>query len=434
MLTFFAPPQFWWWGDGLLNSLPVRWNLISALLVVGTVVAHWKAKPELKSSDHWFLGLMVVYVANAFLVNWLLADYPQESIKHFDLVWKSVGLALVMRLCIWNREDLDILLYAIVLLSAFTAVQVVLNGAGTFVKGRLEGLQFPSASGSNGVAAVLCVSFPLIGYFVLFNPIPYSRIVAFVSAPLILDTVLRCNSRGAYLGAAISGICLVLMASGPARKYASFILVAGALAFFVQAKNDKIWERLRSVTASAEERDDSADQRIQSWIAGLRMISDYPLGSGGRAAFVSPRGMAYIAHIRTDQFRAIHNGYLNIMAGWGVQGFALLILALGIACVAMVRATWLNSSAGADGDTFLGAAIFAAFAGQAVTTVFGDYLDGEWFIWLAVFGLSYAKLTEDWFYVDAYDAEAVDGLDEALVDEGVDDAIDNAYSPSIQFP
>lgn len=430
MLTFYAPPHYWWWGEGLLNSLPVRWNLVAALIVVVTVIANWKDKPQLRTSDRWFLWLMSIYVVNVFFVNWLLADYPIESAKHFDLVWKSVGLALVMRLCIWDRNDLHILLFTIVLLSAFIGFQVVVNEAGTFVKGRLEGLNFPGASGSNGLAAVLCMSFPLIGYFVIANPLPYSRIAAFFSAPLILDTILRCNSRGAYLGAAAAGICLVLMSRGKSRKYAAMILAAGTLAFCLQAQNSSIWERLFSVTASAEQRDDSAEQRIQLWIAGLQMISDYPLGSGGRAAFVSPRGATYIQHIRNDQYRSIHNGYLNIMAGWGVQGFILLIVAFCIAVVALVRAIWLHSSFADDSGTFLGAAIFAALVGQAVIATFGDYLDGEWFVWLAVFGLGYAQLAEEWVWEEEEDDEAADEMDEAYFENDDEDI----PFPTVQFP
>ena len=430
MLTFYAPPQYWWWGEGLLNSLPVRWNLVAALIVVGAVVANWKARPQLRTSDRWFLWLMGIYVVNAFFVNWFLANLPEESAKHFDLVWKSVGLALVMRLCIWERDDLHILLFTIVLLSAFIGFQVVVNDAGTSVKGRLEGLQFPGASGSNGIAAVLCMSFPLIGYFVIANPFPYSRIAAVLSAPLVLDTILRCNSRGAYLGAAAGGICLVLMARGKARKYAGLILVAGAFAFCIQAQNSRIWERLFSVAASAEERDYSAQGRIELWIAGLNMIGDYPLGSGGRAAFVSPRGMEYIEHLPYDEYRAIHNGYLNIMAGWGVQGFLLLAAGLLIASLALVRAIWLHSSLEDDAGTFLGAAIFAALVSQAVITTFGDYLDGEWFIWLAVFGLGYAQLAEDSLLDDLYEEEIAMEADEPSTDtEG-----ETRPLATVQFP
>ncbi len=146
------------------------------------------------------MGLLIAYVVNAFAVNWLFADFPKESSEQFDLVWKSVGLALLLRLCIWEQKDLNVLLMTILLCSAYIGFEVVFNDAGTQVKGRLEGIDFPGASGSNGCAAILSMSLFCIGYFVVCNPFAFSRVIAFFAAPLVLDTILRCNSRGTYLG------------------------------------------------------------------------------------------------------------------------------------------------------------------------------------------------------------------------------------------
>ncbi len=120
------------------------------------------------------------------------------------------------------------------------------------------------------------------------------------------------------------------------------------------------------------------------------MIVDYPLGSGGRAAFVSLRGDNYIAHLGYNEFRSVHNGFISVAAGWGVQGFLLVTTAF---LIAMGR-TWLAvkyfQQLGNEKMVFLGAAILAAFFGQAVTAMFGDYYDGEWFVWLSIYGLVYA--------------------------------------------
>ena len=124
----------------------------------------------------------------------------------------------------------------------------------------------------------------------------------------------------------------------------------------------------------------------------MEMVADYPLGSGGHAAFASPRGMTYITHIRQDEYRSVHNGYINIMAGWGVQGFALLIAAHLAGSWTLVLTMWRNRYQVPDTHTFLGACLIAALVGQLVCTIFGDYLDGEWFFWLVVLGLAYSDI------------------------------------------
>lgn len=391
LMTFFLAPPFWWWGRGALTSITLRWNLIGAILIVVSVLIHWHRKPPMRKSDSFFLFLLFLYTANCYLVHNLLADYPRESYEQFDLVWKSCTLALFLRLSIWETKDLQILMYAILILCAYVGYEVVVNDQGTIVKGRLEGINFPGASGSNGTSAIVSISLPLVAYFVIANPFPYSRIVAFISAPLILDTLLRCNSRGAYLGAAVGGIALFLLSSGSSRKYAALMVVGGVIAFFVQAQDPKIWNRLFSIGAKEEERDNSALERIEYWKAGWEMIRDYPLGSGGRAAFVSPRGMSYIRHIRQDEFRSVHNGYLSIMAGWGMQGLAIYLIAIAIALITLWLAIRRLSAVEYDTEIFLGACIFASLVSQLVCTNFGDYLDGEWFLWFAVLGLAYPQ-------------------------------------------
>jgi hypothetical protein len=61
--------------------------------------------------------------------------------------------------------------------------------------------------------------------------------------------------------------------------------------------------------------------------------------------------------------------------------------------IAMGR-TWLAvkyfQEMGNENMVFLGAAILASFFGQAVTAIFGDYYDGEWFVWISIYGLAYA--------------------------------------------
>jgi O-antigen ligase len=131
--------------------------------------------------------------------------------------------------------------------------------------------------------------------------------------------------------------------------------------------------------------------------------------------------MTYITHIRTDEFRSVHNGYLNIAAGWGVQGFALLMLAFAIASCELMRAIRRSALVGDDHRTFLGAAIVAALASQAVTAVFGDYLDGEWFVWLAIFGLSYAHFDQEPLLDEETDADTEEYSDEADLDSDIED-------------
>jgi len=394
LLTFYVAPLWWWWGKNEVFTTVGRWNFYTAFMLAASVFFSMsKAKP-LQSSDHFFVVLLLAYLANCTAVHFLLADYPDVSFREWDILWKNVLTAALFRLAIRDIKDLHWVIGSSVAFCCYVGYEIVFNEAGKSIKGRLEGLNFSGASGSNGCATVMSMMFPFLAYLVICKPFKYSRILGLVSAPLILDSVLRFNSRGSFLGMAVAGLTLLLMARGKSRLYAVYAIVLGTLAFLYQAQDPKIWERLFSIGATQEERDASAGHRILSWQAGMQMIADYPFGSGGRSAFISPRGNEYIAFLGYNELRSVHNGFISIAAGWGIQGFLLITLAFAIA----MGRTWMSinyfQQRKDEKMVFLGAAIIGAFFGQCTCAMFGDYYDGEWFMWLAGYGLVYATFEQ----------------------------------------
>ncbi len=392
LMTFFAAPPFWWWGKGALTSLTLRWNLLSAVALVVVVLMHWNQRAQLSKLDKKFFTLLAVFVVNAIIVHNMAAANPIGSLNYLDILWKSAGLSLMIRFCLSDQTDLRIFLFSIVALCGYVGYEVVINHAGRFEHGRLEGIGMPNATGSNGIAAVMSMGLVFSGCFVVSSRSILGMMSALVMAPFILDTVLRCNSRGAYLGLIASGIWLFLSARGPVRKRAGMLLLLGAFGIFLQAGNDKIWERFGTTFNEKEERDNSAAERLLYWEAAVKMIADYPLGKGGKAAFSSNLGATYIAHFRPGEFRSVHNGYLDLAAGWGLQGFAIFMVLLGMSMFALFRATWRHAAMGNYELSFLGATIQAGVVDQLVCTVFTSILDGEWYLWLMACSLAYAQL------------------------------------------
>jgi len=395
VLTFYTAPNLWWWGkDGILANTN-RWSLYTGIIMIlGIVINSYKAR-SLLGADRFVLLLLALYTLNCTLVHFFLADFPIVSYGEWDLLWKTMLVAILFRFAIHKIEDLNWILATSVVCCGYIGYEIVINDAGKSIHGRLEGIDFPGASGSNGAAAIMAMVFPFIAYLVICKPFKYARVIGVLCAPLILDSVLRFSSRGAFLGMIISGVVLLIMAQGKSRRDALIAVFFGVLAFLYQAQDPAIWERFFSIGASEADRDASASSRIDSWKAAMQMVADYPLGSGGRAAFISPRGNRYSSPVlgRTD-YRSVHNGYFSIAAGWGVQGFALVTLAF---LIAMGR-TWLAikhyQQMGNEKMVFLGAAILSAFFGQATMALFGDYYDGEWFIWLAIYGLVYSTFEQ----------------------------------------
>jgi putative inorganic carbon (hco3(-)) transporter len=390
LLVFFANPVFWWFGSGLLTSLTMRWSLVASLLLAVANFTTWKDRPQLTSPDRKFLWLLLLMALNGLAVNSLLADYPIESDKVFDILWKGCLSSGLLYLSIRSRRDLEILMFGLVLGCGFVGYQIVLSGAGSIEGGRLEGIRFAGAQGSNGAAAVLSLGLVLTGYFVISMRNRIQMIISLALAPLILESILRCNSRGSYLGLIGAGIAVLIFSKGPARKRAAALCLIGAVAILVLAGNQAIWNRFDSIFAESAERDNSASERLEYWEAAIKMIADYPLGSGGESAFASPRGVKYIAHFRPE-FRSVHNGPLDIAAGWGIQG---LVLLMSILILAVYNGWSTSKQYIREGEVywaFLGSILVAALIGQLICCIFTSVLDGEWFLWLAAGCLAYTR-------------------------------------------
>ncbi|TWU55686.1 O-antigen ligase family protein [Rubripirellula reticaptiva] len=422
LMVFYASPVFWWFGGGLLTSLTMRWSLVAVFVLAIANLLSFKNRPRRDIPGRIFMQLLLLMSLNAFFVHHLFADYPPESEKVFDILWKGCLATALFYISVRSLKDLELVMLAMVVGCGFVGFQIVLSGQGFSDGGRLEGIRFAGAQGSNGTAAVLSVGLVVAAYFVLTMKNKWFGLVSFASAPLVLESILRCNSRGCYLGLITSAIAIVVFARGPARKRAIGLCVLGVVAILLMAGDASIWNRFESIFVSADERDNSASERLDYWQAAIKMIADFPLGSGGEAAFTSPRGVRYIAHFR-DEFRSVHNGPLDVAAGWGVQGLFLMTLVLCTACLSAWRTLRQCMRDQNVNDGLIGTVLISAIIGQLVCSLFTSILDGEWFLWLAACCFAYTRLmrsSEELETDDSeFDDEPADDLGEDLDESGL---------------
>jgi putative inorganic carbon (hco3(-)) transporter len=390
MMTFFAIPHGWWWGTPL-NAITMRWSLIASLVLATSVIVNNRInvvrdQPVAKR----VFTLLLLCAINATFVHFLLADNPVRSYNNLELMWKFLILSFLVYSSIQNADDLRVVLKTLIIGSLYIGYEVVINERGKVDSGRLEGIFIPGCGDSNYLAGILSMTVVLCGGLLLTGT-KWEKLLSFIAAPFILDVILRCNSRGAFL-ALIAGACMLIYAAkGKLRKRALFGLALGCIALSLQLKDQDIINRFKSTFAEKEQRDASAESRVVMTTAGLRMFWDYPFGSGGEAAFKSDRGMKYIPWW-TKGYKAVHNGYVDTLVAWGIQGFCLYMSAIWFASRALKRR--INDCRKVD-DTraaFLGVIVQTALATQLVVSAFLSSLDGEWFYWLIALMLAYHRV------------------------------------------
>ncbi|WP_396625811.1 O-antigen ligase family protein [Luteitalea sp.] len=385
-LTFFAAPEFWWWGRDLPD---LRYALIAGgVLFVSSSLHSGASENRRIAPAHWAAVAMAV---NATFVHFFLAVQPNSSLRVYAELLKFLLLFVLMTMAIRDRRDFRMVITAMALGTAYIGFEIMVNQRGAFKAGRLEGVGAPGANTANSLANLMLVVLPLVGGLLVASP-AWQKLVAVVSAPLTLNVILLCNSRGAFLGLFAAAGAFPLLARGRTRKRALQTLGLGVVVLYLMLGDPRILERFTSTFAGSEERDQSAASRLQFWQAGFAMLQDYPLGAGG-GAFKFAVGGRYLRELAgIDEERSLHNGYLAEATSWGIQGLALQLTLLGSALFGAYRAAAWGRAAGDPDAALVGICVVVAGVSLLVHSMFGTFLGNEWCYWVAALLVRYADL------------------------------------------
>jgi hypothetical protein len=389
MLTFFAAPHLWWWGDEVGTA---RYALYAGLVLLVAVI--WEEMRVPRDERHRFTLVHAAALAmavNATLVHFFLASNRFISLDNYIEFLKFILLFFLMWFAIRSRRDLRLLMLIFALGAGYIGYEVTINERGHFSGSRLEDVGAPGADAANSLACLMLTLLPLIGSLFVHGT-KREKLVAVVTAPLALNVLLLCNSRGAFIGLMAAGFVFLLIAKGTTRKKAIKTLLLGAAALYLLLGDPKILDRFTTTFVGAEERDRSAASRIEFWHAGALMVADYPLGAGG-GAFKYIHGGRYLARVGSDEAdRSLHNGYLTEATDWGLQGLGLKLLFFAAAIVAAYRTSTRCRLEGRVDEALIGVCVVVAAAGYLIHCMFGSFLSNEWGYWMAALLLRYAYL------------------------------------------
>jgi O-antigen ligase len=386
-MSTYLLPAAWWWGEGLLSSITSRWSLVAALIFAAGALLDQRPRQAERSARPALLYLLLLYALNATVVHFTVADDAAYAWLGFTEVLNKTALVFVLLAAIKDEFDLRLMVWSIVLCSAIIGLEVVLFGAGKDVHGRLEGIRAVGANDANSIPALLSMAIPLGGYL-LFCGSRLEKCAAAVSLVFVLEAIVRCVSRVAFLGLIGGAAWLLFVARGRFRKYAVAGILLALTAAFVQTKGalrEAVLGRFSSTFAPEEERDSAAQSRIDYWRQGMKMVRDHPLGSGFNAAFRSIRGLSYMEDIGIEARRSVHNGYIDVAASWGLQGLVPFLAVLALAW-RRLRASVSHAEATEGASfSFLGRCLEATLVTQLIVAMFVCTLDAEWnWCWIAM--------------------------------------------------
>ncbi|MBE3040845.1 MAG: O-antigen ligase family protein [Chloroflexi bacterium] len=380
MLVYQVGPENQWWTEPIAHW-GIRYSFVlAAFTAAGIVINRRKlrcGRPFLVPHEY----LLVAFVCVTWL-SVLLGRPPEGEIVSAD--WPPLKLTKILIFALMlthvsaTLSDLNWVLWAYVIGGLFLGYQALTAPAWMMTEGRLDAIGGPDFRQANGLAVYLLAALPIIGVQFMRSRWP-GRLLCLASGAMAVNAIVMTRSRGAVMGAA--GVLVVALVIAPKglRKaaFAGVILAAiGAYALTDAA----FWERASTTTASDEERDGSAQSRIEIWKGSLAMLQDYWYGVGA-GNFQAAIGQYCPRHPKRDA----HNTYVRCYSELGIQGMAVFTaLILSAAC--MLRRVYRDSLELTEPYrkhvSWLSYALFLSLCGYLLCGLTGTLLYVEALYWL----------------------------------------------------
>jgi O-antigen ligase len=187
-----------------------------------------------------------------------------------------------------------------------------------YQEGRLNGgVGGPDFRDSNALAAHVVALLPFVGVQFLRSGWK-GKVLCLVTGALAVNTIVLTRSRAAFL-AIVVGIlsALVLAPKGGRKKVWPLVVLAGLGSLALVDTN--FVQRMKTIESRDGRRDDSAQDRIRSWEAGMGMFQDNLIGVG-----VGNFGAHMGNYLENHEGRDAHNTYVRCAAELGIPGVILL--------------------------------------------------------------------------------------------------------------
>jgi len=371
LFEYYLRPSLHWWGKDVPDW---RYSLIVSLVVLLTYFMNRSKLPEQRHTESPSLKWLLAFGLNMVIVMPLAVNGP-ESLDATIVFWKIIVLYGVIIAVV--RTDWAF--------NAFIAVHIA--GAGWWGweawrdpkrdAGRLLSVGSSDTLNDNQAAGHLLTVLPFVVLFLLMVKDKRLRALALCAGPLIINTFILCNSRGATVGIVAALVCTLLLAKRGHRRRLAAAGVGVIAAFFLLADPEFI---MRQQTTLHYEDEATAQNRISNWGSGIALLKDRPLGAGGYGFNeLSPIYAPEVTDGRSTGKVSPHNTWILVATEWGVQGFVLFVAFI----LATFRILHRIRAETTDPEAYYRSlAIQIGLIGTLAASTFSDRLYGESIYWL----------------------------------------------------
>jgi probable O-glycosylation ligase (exosortase A-associated) len=307
-------PEAWAWSD-VFTTLNLSY-IAGVYLVLRTIVGGVPIRID------WRSGLLILFLLHATIATWYGVN-PTYSFDYWSLFAKVIVVSVLLTNIIRTPADLRLILIVITLSLGFEAAkqgwaQLVLNPGGKNDNG------VPFLGDNNLVAVGMAMLLPVIGALGATSSGWKKRAFQFLGIG-VLYRGLSTYSRGGFLSMTVVGVVWFWRSPHKLRTLAA---VALATALIIPVLPQEFWDRMSTITAPADARDDSAQSRLHFWQVAVAMANDRPLLGVGHSGY----SRSYNEYDWTEgQYltnRAVHSAWFGVLAELGYPGLVMFALIL----------------------------------------------------------------------------------------------------------
>lgn len=319
LINFLNPTTRWWYGD-----LPDF--SYSFLISVCTLFTFMKEKGRYVENrlfavpqTKWLLALTVLMFFVYFIAVW-----PEEHWYRFVEHVKLLAIIMVLYKVIDTPKKHEWLVW--VFLTGIFYIGWIGHSIGRTGYGRLEAIGPIDGNNANDTAAVLICAVPIIVFYLLRGR-NWQRLLSLIYIAYILDCIILINSRGAFVGLAVSMAfmsCCVTFTKLKEKKtrIRFFGIMVLALLLFIYLADTTFWERISSISDNSEAA--GGQTRIFFWAKAFELTFEHPFGLGASGFnYLSPQILPPELLARNVGSRAIHCTYVQVLSEYGFLGIFL---------------------------------------------------------------------------------------------------------------
>mgnify|MGYP000264602489 FL=1 len=389
-LVYFLNPEHRWWSSSL-PGLP--YPLITSITLLLTYLIARKKYTYNNLSQLPYLKWAVLLILS-YCLAYYFAVQPDKHHKFTIYYFQMLVIVAIAYKVLDTQQKLEWALLAYLVGAAYIGYEAYVVGRDEF--GRVEGIGMVDAPESNGTAAAIAPAISILIFYFWKGGIKL-KLATLIMGAFIVNGLVLINSRGAFLGAAISGIYFIFeMFKGKVQVKSQKLIAATfiilGLAAMTVVVDESFMNRMNTLS-EVEDESKSGSHRYRLWLIALEMSPEYPFGTGAFGyQHLSPQYVPEALFFNNQKKKAVHSIWMQCLSEVGWIGFLSFIIIV-LYCLRFLSK--IKAKCVTENNTYnyyLAQALLSAFLGMLVASSFIDQFRVQIVYWMILFVTCYYNI------------------------------------------